>query len=121
MAGAGGFGFGEMFGGRRGREEVKEPGVQVGGKSLEEAIAAREKQLSAETTNEDVSHAVVQQVINDERIIESVLLILLMNENTECELIPCIQSLIKLQSTNGIPVFRNKFVNAVTFLLKSIS
>jgi hypothetical protein len=42
------------------------------------------------------------------------------NDISQCELLPSIQSLIKIQMTNG-PVFRNKLVNALIFALKLIS
>lgn len=35
-------------------------------------------------------------------------------------MIPCIQNLIKVHS-GGMPLIRNKVINAITFLLKSIS
>jgi hypothetical protein len=35
-------------------------------------------------------------------------------------MIPCLQNLIKIHS-NGLPVIRNKVINALTFLLKSLS
>lgn len=57
----------------------------------------------------------------DEKILESLLLILLSNNKVNCELIPCLNSLIKIQNSNGILVLRNKFINAITFILKSIT
>jgi len=48
------------------------------------------------------------------------LLILISNGKIECSLIPCLQNLIKIHS-NGMPVIRNKVINALTFLLKAIS
>jgi hypothetical protein len=48
-------------------------------------------------------------------------MILLGNSKIECDLIPTMLSLIKIQNTNGVPVIRNKIVNAITFLLKSLS
>lgn len=35
-------------------------------------------------------------------------------------MIPCITNLIKVHS-NGLPVIRNKVLNAITFLMKSIA
>jgi len=60
-------------------------------------------------------------MIQDEKILEALLTILLTNDKVECELIPCLQALTKLQNANGVPVIRNKLVNVITFLLKSIS
>ena len=48
-------------------------------------------------------------------------MILLTNNKVNCELIPSLNSLIKIQNGNGILVLRNKFINAITFILKSIT
>ena len=61
------------------------------------------------------------QILQDEKIIEVFLLILLANEKIECDLIPTMLSLIKIQNSHGVPVIRNKIVNAITFILKSLS
>ena len=60
-------------------------------------------------------------VIQIDKIIESVILIMLSNEKVECELIPCLAALIKVQNANGINVVRNKVVNLISFLIKSLS
>jgi hypothetical protein len=49
------------------------------------------------------------------------LLILLANDKIECDLIPTLLSMIKIQNSHCVPVIRNKIVNAITFILKSLS
>ena len=43
-----------------------------------------------------------------------------MNEKIECDLIPCLQSLLKIQSSAGVLLIRNKLIHFLTFLLKSL-
>jgi hypothetical protein len=77
--------------------------------------------LAVEGTNEDLISSINSQILQDEKIIEVFLLILLANEKIECDLIPTLLSLIKIQNSHGVPVIRNKIVNAITFILKSLS
>ena len=69
---------------------------------------------------EEAAGALGAQLGGDERVLEALLLILVGNERTECELLPCLQALIKVQS-QGMSVFRSKVINALTFLLKSLA
>ena len=72
-------------------------------------------------SNEDNS-SINHILTHDEKILEILLLILTANENCESELIPCLQSLIKVHSPNSNhPVIRNKLINAITFIIKSIA
>jgi len=43
------------------------------------------------------------------------------NEKIQCDLIPCLQYLTKIQNSNGIPVIRNKVVNVMTFIMKNLA
>jgi hypothetical protein len=61
------------------------------------------------------------QILQDEKIIDAFLTILLSNEKIECDLIPTLLFLIKVQNSHGVPVIRNKFINAITFILKCFS
>ena len=47
--------------------------------------------------------------------------ILIANDKIQCDLIPCLQFLLKIQNSNGVPVIRNKLVNAITFLMKNLA
>ena len=111
-----------LFGGRgrpAGREENKQP--NVGGKSLDEAITQRQRQLHDElSSNDDTVSAISHSLLSSDKILESLLLILISNENIECELIPCIQSFTRVHN-QGVPVIRNKVVNALIFSIKSLA
>jgi hypothetical protein len=58
--------------------------------------------------------------LQDEKILEALLTILLANEKIECELIPTLLFLLKVQNSHGVPVIRNKILNALTFIIKCI-
>ena len=61
------------------------------------------------------------QILQDEKIIEAFLTILLSNEKIECDLIPTLLFLIKVQNSHGVPAIRNKFINSITFIIKCFS
>jgi len=112
----------DIFGGRRYRGDQRDPNpLQRRDKTLEEIINIRCTQLADELTYEDIVQSINMQIINNEKIIEALLLILLTNDKAKCDLIPCLQALTKLQNQSGVPVIRNKIVNAITFLLKAIA
>lgn len=74
-----------------------------------------------EAPTDDIVSSLSHSVVNNEKILEALLLILLTNEKAECDLIPCLHALTKLQNSSGVPVIRNKIVNILTFLLKAIA
>ena len=61
------------------------------------------------------------QLVNDEKIVEAMIEILVTNEGVECQLIPCLNAIIKVLNRQGAPVIRNKVLNSITFLLKSMA
>jgi hypothetical protein len=109
--------FNEILGrGRREEERVNVDQVMA----IDDSICAKWQELGDDQTYDDVSVTLTTQLSTDERIIEALLLILVCNDKCECELIPCLSAMIKVQ-TQGIPVLRNKVINAITFLLKSLA
>jgi hypothetical protein len=52
--------------------------------------------LAIEGANEDLIASINSQILQDEKIIEVFLLILLANDKIECDLIPTLLSLIKI-------------------------
>ena len=120
----GGIGAGyDQFGQRnRQRPEVQQRVVagQRGEKTLDNIVNTRQKQLASESPADDIAQSIGYQIIQNEKILEALLIIMLTNDKAECELIPCLVALTKIQSVNGVPVIRNKIVNAITFMLKSI-
>lgn len=111
-------------GGRRHDQRAREEAAAVGQrreKQLEEIINFRQKQISDECPTDDIVSSLAFSIVNDEKILEALLVILLTNEKAECDLISCLHVLTKIQNQNGVPVIRNKIVNAITFLLKSIA
>lgn len=89
-------------------------------KTLEEIICARQTELANETQGEDIAQAICSQLVQNEKILEALLLILLANDKAQCDLVPALIAMTKIQSSSGVPVIRNKLVNALTFLLKAI-
>jgi hypothetical protein len=126
MGAAGGiFGRG-AYRDRREREELeremqRQGRAPPGERTIEEVVNLRQIALANEAPHEDLISSINSQILQDEKIIEVLLMILLGNSKIECDLIPTMLSLIKIQNTNGVPVIRNKIVNAITFLLKSLS
>jgi hypothetical protein len=126
MGAAGGiFGRG-AYRDRREREELeremqRQGRSPPGERTIEEVVNLRQIALANEAPHDDLISSINSQILQDEKIIEVLLMILLGNSKIECDLIPTMLSLIKIQNTNGVPVIRNKIVNAITFLLKSLS
>ncbi|TNV74568.1 hypothetical protein FGO68_gene5813 [Halteria grandinella] len=110
----------DIFGGHRHRGEQREAN-QRREKTLDEIVNLRNAQIADEISTDDIVLSINMQIINNEKIIEALLLILLTNDKAKCDLIPCLQALTKLQNQSGVPVIRNKVVNAITFLLKAIA
>jgi hypothetical protein len=113
-----------FFGGhdRRMREELRQRQQNImRDRTLEEIINIQCKTIAEEAPTDDIISALQHQVVNNEKILEILLQILLTNNKLECDLIPCLQALTKLQNNNGVPVIRNKIVNMLTFLLKAIA
>ena len=81
----------------------------------------RLRQISAEAPKDDIISSIGNQLVQDEKIIEAMLTILIANDKIQCDLIPCLQFLLKIQNSNGVPVIRNKLVNAITFLMKNLA
>ena len=115
-------------GGRREREELerqhqyqRHQHAQPGEKTLEEIVNLRQIAIAAEAPRDDLVASMNSQILQDEKIIEAFLIILLANEKIECDLIPTLLFLIKVQNSHGMPVIRNKFINAITFIIKCFS
>ena len=79
------------------------------------------KQLALEAPKDDIISSLNTQLVQDEKIIEALITILITNEKIQCDLIPCLQFLLKIQNSNGIPVIRNKVVNVITFIMKNLA
>lgn len=107
-----------VFGNRhRGVEDNKQQ--EDHSKQLDDIIAAKHQQICEEQTYEEVVSALTTQITGDERPIDVLLMIMMASSNVKCELIPCLQALVKIQVSN-VPVLRNKIINAMTYLLKTL-
>ena len=112
--------LGNIFG-RRNREGERRDNAAVREKTIEEIINIRQRKLANEAPKDDIINSMNSQLVSNERILEDFLIILLTNEKIECEMIPCLQNLLKIQNSNNVPVIRNKVVNAITFIIKCIA
>lgn len=77
--------------------------------------------MTDEADYEDTVSALTFQLGNDEKILEAIFQVFFGNDQVECDLIPCLQVLAKLKSTNGNKQLRNKIINGLTFIMKSVA
>mmetsp|Transcript_9556 Transcript_9556/g.9166 ORF Transcript_9556/g.9166 Transcript_9556/m.9166 type:complete len:265 (-) Transcript_9556:2329-3123(-) len=92
---------------------------QLQDKSLESVIVKRQKDLSLDQENDDLEQVISLQLGNDEKILESFLMILLANKNVNCELLPALGSLMKVSAGSQLCI-RNKAINLVASLLQAL-
>lgn len=88
-----GLGVAGMFGRRR-REEIerlaRQQQQQNHERTIEEIVNLRLRQISAEAPKDDIISSIGNQLVQDEKIIEAMLTILIANDKIQCDLIPCL-------------------------------
>jgi hypothetical protein len=65
-------------------------------KTLEEIVNIRNNQIAEDHSAGDIIQTLSHQLVSNEKILEVLLLILLINEKAECDLIPCLLAMTKL-------------------------
>lgn len=93
--------------------------VEVQDMPLETVISNRHKQLASEIETEDIDSIIMNQMNNDERLLDSLLQILCLNDKIKCDLLPTIATLIKVANSSNHYVIRNKVINVISFLVKA--
>jgi len=96
-----GMGDNDIFGmPRRYGEGMRPPGQRhqppPREKTLEEIICARQAELASETQGDDIAQAICSQVVQNEKILEALLLILLANDKAQCDLVPALIAMTKV-------------------------